>query len=348
MILSSSFLRHNDDIFEALRRGSQSNTLKQKGTGSMSSTGPRPTTNFALTFHSDSDSRNHFRTQMEKTIYKNRQDVTDVFVTMVREYDRLQHEVDQSPHEKFLQLLPIRARNCVANIRSDNLRWFVRLFVTLLLQSVNSSIDVTAAPKRKNGKSKGMLHEEDEPSMHNNTKADAAAARLRLLNRRMSSSGQTNKTIRGVSDRLGLRSGSKYNNNNNNNNNSNNNNNHNNKNKKGKGKKTKGNRRNSGNKNSTYNTNGTNNTNGAYGYQQRRDKVEHAMNVIPDVETLFPQPSQRFFVLFLSHVESSMLHFLLRDTLASMLDKLSRYRMTTTDVNNNDRQDHSEGNVFKN
>ena len=297
MILSSSFLRHNDDIFEALRRGSQSNTLKQKGTGSMSSTGPRPTTNFALTFHSDSDSRNHFRTQMEKTIYKNRQDVTDVFVTMVREYDRLQHEVDQSPHEKFLQLLPIRARNCVANIRSDNLRWFVRLFVTLLLQSVNSSIDVTTATKRKNGKSKGMLHEEDEPSMHNNTKADAAAARLRLLNRRMSSSGQTNKTIRGVSDRLGLRSGSKYNNNNNtynqnknnnnnhNNSNNNNNNNHN-KNKKGKSKKTKGNRRNSGSKNSTYNTNGTNSTNGtngAHGYQQRRDKVEHAMNVIPDV-----------------------------------------------------------------
>ena len=332
------------NLFEALRGDSDTTKADSmvSSSGSFSSGASKSRirtqarTNFSLTFHSDSDSRNHFRSQIEKTIYKNRQEVTDVFVMMVREYDRLKHELDRIPEEQFLSALPKRARKCVDMVRPDNLRWFVRLFVSLLLQSASSLSVKDSVSSSGDG-----TRSSEDMSAAASTKAAAAAARLRLLDRRMSktSSNQGGRMkMRGVSDRLGVRGRSGNGNGHGNHDDTNSSmSSNNNKGKKSKCKKFKTNRRNSGGGNNLPQQKQQQKSKQSQRSQQKskqrsqqRETAEMEMNVIPDVDNLFPEKAQRFFVLFLSHVESSMLHSLLRDTLASMLDKLSRYRVTTT------------------
>ena len=133
-----SFLKQNDDIFEALRGSSSSGSSSTGGAASDKKSGRRD--QFSLpSFHAASDSSNHFKSRLEKSLYSNRQEVTNIFVGMLREFADLQHSIDGTPYRKYAADMPERSRKCVALVRSNNLRWFIqRLFVPLLLQSYDA------------------------------------------------------------------------------------------------------------------------------------------------------------------------------------------------------------------
>ena len=200
-----SFLKQNDDIFEALRGSSSTG-----GAASDKKSGGRD--QFSLpSFHAASDSSNHFKSRLEKSLYSNRQEVTNIFVGMLREFADLQHSIDGTPYRKYTADMPERSRKCVALVRSNNLRWFIqRLFVPLLLQSAlylgvqvssSSVVGGTTAERTNAMKQSGETGVESNYSSNAVSNGDRttvsssavviatseeAAAKLRLLDRRMS------------------------------------------------------------------------------------------------------------------------------------------------------------------
>ncbi len=146
------------DVFESLRRGSGGSVVSvsagasppgSTAWSSLSSSSSASASasytsalgaagvglSFALPFRPDTDSRSHFRGKELSAVYKNRQEATDAFLGLLREFTQLQHTVDNQPALRFDRELPARARACLAALMPCNMAWFSRFFLTQLIQN---------------------------------------------------------------------------------------------------------------------------------------------------------------------------------------------------------------------
>ncbi|CAB9509839.1 expressed unknown protein [Seminavis robusta] len=131
LIQSTAFRTHLPDLTKQL----EDRIHKDQSSSALSSTQTTfasQTALLTLSFQHERDSRHHFKSQDEKTIYKNREETRDAFLYQLRAFLSIKGKVLEA--QKQMAKIKSNCRVVLYSVMTVNLPWFAQFFCELLLQ----------------------------------------------------------------------------------------------------------------------------------------------------------------------------------------------------------------------